>query len=107
MNARSLLLARVSLGLLMLVWAVDKLVNVAHGLDVVGVGRRSAYPAPLAITGATLLGVCKSVLDPSGWYRDRANVLFCPSLIIFAAGLVLWAFGDENRLGVGRRARAR
>ena len=135
MKARSLLLARVSLGLLMLIWGVDKLVNVQHGLEVsqyfylgafnsavllrafgaaqmalgalivLGVGRRFAYPALLAITGATLLGVWKSVVDPWGWYLEGANVLFYPSLIIFAASLVLWAFRDEDRLVVGRRAR--
>ena len=137
MKARSLLLARVSLGLLMLIWGVDKLVNVQHGLDVsqsfyfgafnsaallqafgaaqmalgvlvvLGVGRRFAYPALLAVTGVTLLGVWRSVVDPWGWYLKGANVLFYPSLIIFAASLVLWAFRAEDRLVVGRRARAR
>ena len=134
MKATSLLLVRVSLGLLMLIWGVDKLVNVQHGLDVsqhfyfgafnsatllqgfgvvqmalgalivLGLLRRIAYPLLLAITGATLLGVWKSVIDPWGWYLTGANVLFYPSLIIFAASLVLWAFRDEDRLVVGRRA---
>ena len=133
MKAGSLLLLRASLGLLMLIWGVDKLVNVKHGLTVsehfylgafssaallkafgvaqialgvlivLGVGRRVAYPALLAITGATLLGVWRSVVDPWGWWLEGANVLFYPSLIIFAGSLVLWAFRDEDQLVVGRR----
>lgn len=132
MKGRSLLFLRLSLGLLMLLWGVDKLVNVKHGLTVsehfylgafnsetllkvfgvvqmalgalilLGVARRYTYPALLAITGVTLLGVWKSVLDPWGWYMKGGNVLFYPSLIIFAAALVLWAFRDEDRLVVAR-----
>jgi uncharacterized membrane protein YphA (DoxX/SURF4 family) len=130
-KTKSLLLLRISLGLLMLIWGVDKLVNVKHGLTVsdkfylgafnstvllqafgvaqmalgvlivLGLGRRFAYPALLAITGVTLLGVWRSVVDPWGWYLKGANVLFYPSLIIFATSLVLWAFRDEDRLVVG------
>ena len=133
-KAGSLLLLRASLGLLMLIWGADKLVNVEHGLAVsehfylgafgsaallrafgavqialgalvvLGVARRYAYPVLLAVTGATLLGVWKSVVDPWGWYLEGANVLFYPSLIIFAASLVLWGFHDEDRLVVGRHA---
>jgi uncharacterized membrane protein YphA (DoxX/SURF4 family) len=137
MKTRSLLLLRVSLGLLMLIWGVDKLVNVKHGLTVskhfyfgafdsavllqafgvaqmalgvlilLGVARRVVYPALLAITGATLLGVWRSVVDPWGWWLEGANVLFYPSLIIFAGSLVLWAFADEDRLVVGTPRSAR
>jgi uncharacterized membrane protein YphA (DoxX/SURF4 family) len=136
MKPRSLLLLRISLGWLMVIWGVDKLVNVAHGLTVsehfylgafssavllrgfgvvqialgalivLGVGRRLAYPLLLAVTGATLLGVWKSVVDPWSWYLSGANVLFYPSLIIFAGSLVLWAFRDEDQLVAGRRAHA-
>ena len=137
MRARSLLLLRISLGLLMVIWGVDKLVNVRHGLAVsehfylgafnnaallrafgaaqialgalvlLGVARRLTYPLLLAVTGATLLGVWKSVVDPWGWWLEGANVLFYPSLIIFAGSLVLWAFRDEDRLVVGGRPAAR
>ncbi len=137
MKTGSLLLLRVSLGLLMLIWGVDKLVNVRHGLEVsrhfyfgafdsapllqafgvaqmalgalvvLGVARRVVYPALLAITGVTLLGVWRSVVDPWGWWLEGANVLFYPSLIIFAGSLALWAFRDEDRLGVGSRRRDR
>jgi uncharacterized membrane protein YphA (DoxX/SURF4 family) len=137
MKTRSLLLLRVSLGLLMLIWGVDKLVNVKHGLEVsryfylgafnsavllqafgvaqmalgalilLGVARRFAYPALLAVTAVTLLGVWRSVVDPWGWYLEGANVLFYPSLIIFAASLVLWAFMDDDRLVVARQRNGR
>ena len=137
MRTKSLLLLRISLGLLMLIWGVDKLVNVQHGLKVsqhfyfgafnsavllkafgvaqmllgvlivLGLARRVAYPLLLAVTGVTLLGVWKSVIDPWGWYLKGGNALFYPSLIIFAAGLVLWAFQDEDRLVVGRGALGR
>lgn len=120
----SLLVLRVSLGLLMLIWGIDKVVNVEHGmlvsehfygglfsivsllvafgivqmalgaLIVVGWLLRWAYPALIAITAVTLLGVWKSIIDPWGWYLEGANVLFFPSLIIFAAALVLAAFRE-------------
>lgn len=137
MKTTSLLLLRVSLGLLMLIWGVDKLVNVEHGvrvsegfylgafsnalllkafgvaqmllglLIVLGLGRRFAYPLLLAISGVTALGVWKSIVDPWGWWLEGANVLFYPSLIILAGSLVLHAFRDEDRLVVGGRAAAR
>jgi uncharacterized membrane protein YphA (DoxX/SURF4 family) len=135
MKERSLLLLRLSLGLLMVVWGLDKLVNVEHGMAVsagfylnlfsvpvllqafgvlqvliglligAGLARRFAYPALLAITATTALGVWKSIVDPWGWYLEGANVLFHPSLIIFAASLVLWAFRDEDSLSVDGRTR--
>ena len=136
MKTNSLLLLRLSLGLLMLIWGVDKLVNVKHGLEVsqyfylgafdsavllqafgvvqmalgalilLGVARRVAYPALLAVTGVTLLGVWRSVVDPWGWYLEGSNVLFYPSAVIFAAVLVLWALRDEDVLAVEARRRA-
>ena len=63
----------------------------------------NAYPVLLTVTGATLFGVCKSVVDPWGWYLERATVLFYASVIIFAGNLVLWAFRDEDRLALDRR----
>ena len=138
MKATSLLLLRASLGLLMLLWGADKLVNVEHGLQVskgfyfglftsaallrafgvlqlllgvlivLGALRRVAYPALLVVTGATLVGVWRSIVDPWGWYLEGGNVLFFPSLIIFAAALALFAHRDEDLLSVdGRRARRR
>lgn len=138
MKAPSLLLLRISLGLLMLVWGADKLANPAHGLQVseyfyfglfgsvallkafgvfqlllgalvvAGALRRLAYPVLLAITAATLVGVWRSVADPWGWYLEGSNVLFFPSLIIFAAALVLFAHPAEDALSFDAwRARRR
>jgi putative oxidoreductase len=131
----ALLALRVSLGLLMLVWGADKFANPQHGMQVAehfyfglplgrgimpllgaaqvalglvvvaGVARRVAYPALAAVTGITLLGVWRSVVDPWGWYLQGTNALFFPSLIVFAGVLVLLAFRDEDRLVLGRGRR--
>ena len=132
MKAKTLLFLRISLGLLLVIWGIDKFADVEHGLAVsdhfyfgvfsrplllrvfglieivsgvliiVGVLLRFVYPILLAITGVTLLGVWRSVIDPWGWWLEGANVLFYPSLIIFAASLVLWAFRDESNVSTGR-----
>ncbi len=136
MRSSALLLLRVSLGALMMFWGADKLVNVSHGvkvaekfylglfaspailnvfgviqivlgiLIVVGLLRRFAYPLLLAITAATMLGVWRSIVDPWAWYIKGGNVLFFPSLIIFAGALVLWAFRPEDTLAVDARRRS-
>lgn len=112
---------RVSIGYLLVVWGADKLVNPAHGIEVsdwlyfgwfshrwvmtvfgifeivlgmvvmLGIWKRAAYPAVAAITGVTLVGVWRSIVDPWGWYLTGSNALFYPSVIIFAAVLVLLA----------------
>jgi uncharacterized membrane protein YphA (DoxX/SURF4 family) len=128
MKTKSLLLLRISLGFFLVVWGLDKLVDVKHGIGVsdwlyfglfsnqlllqaygileivvgllivLGVARRFTYPILLAITGMTLLGVWKSIIDPWGWWLEGTEALFYPSIIIFAASLVLWAFREEDRL---------
>jgi putative oxidoreductase len=133
MKAYALLLLRMSLGLLMLFWGADKIVNVEHGLQVsegfyfglftsagllrafgwlqcalgllivLGAARRFCYVALLLITGMTLVGVWRSVIDPWEWYLEGGNVLFFPSLIIFAAALVLHAFRTEDLLSLDQR----
>lgn len=132
MKESSLLFLRVSTGLLMVFWGVDKLVNVEHGIGVsesfylgffsaplllqaFGVSRSfsgswswrgsraPSFPALLAITAATALGVWKSIIDPWGWFLEGSNVLFYPTLIILAASLVLWAFREEDTLALDRR----
>lgn len=122
---------RVTLGWLMVVWGADKLANPDHGIAVasafygglplsraampalgigqivlglavvVGAGVRVAYPALTLLTGVTLLGVWRSIVDPWGWWLQGANALFYPSAIIFAGALVVWAFQDEDRFRVG------
>ena len=136
-QALALLALRVALGLLMLVWGADKLVNSAHGVRVAehfyfglfgtralmpvlgalqlalgacvvfGAARRAVYPALLAVTGLTLVGVWRSVVDPWGWYLDGTNALFFPSLIVFAGALVVSAHRAADALAVDHWLAAR
>lgn len=133
MKAWSLFLMRVSTGWILVLWGVDKLVNVDHSarvaesfyfgigsqalilntlgaletilglLVVVGLLRRMAYPIAAIVLGLTALSVGKSILDPWGWVLEGTNVLFYPSLIVLAASLVLWAFMDEDRMCIDAR----
>ncbi len=133
MKTLTLLLLRVSLGLLMLIWGLDKLVNVEHGLNVsdgfyfglfssprvlnvfgvlqvalgvlivLGLLRRFSYPALLAVTATTLIGVWRSIIDPWGWYLEGTSILFFPSLIILAAVFALMAFRTEDRYALDAR----
>jgi putative oxidoreductase len=126
----SLLLLRLSLGGLLLIWGVNKIVNIDHSLAIadnfyfgflaaetllplagagqmlvgllviVGLLRRWVYPLQLVLNGASLLAVGASVIDPWGWYLEGTNVLFYPSLIIFAGSLVVMAFREEDRLAL-------
>ena len=133
MKALSLFLTRVSTGWLLVLWGVNKLLDVDHAagvakrfylgigsqalvlnlfgvhetllgvLVIVGLYRRLAYPLTALVLGLTALGVWKSILDPWGWAMDGTNVLFYPSLIVFAASLVLWGFVDEDRTTLDAR----
>nr|WP_276314023.1 DoxX family protein [Halomonas antri] len=126
---------RVSLGGLLLVWGVNKVVNVGHSLAisdnyyegilssetflplagigqilmgilvVIGLARRWVYPLQLLINGASLLAVFASVIDPWGWFLEGTNALFYPSLIIFAGSLVVVAFREEDTLALDARRR--
>lgn len=121
------LLLRVSIGYLLIIWGADKLVNPAHGLAVsnrfyfglfsapwlmtafgiaqtilgalvvAGRWRRFTYPAVAIVTGTTLIGVWRSIVDPWGWYLTGSNVLFYPSLIIFAGALLLLVEDTRSR----------
>ena len=132
-QALTLLALRASLGLLMVVWGADKLANPAHGMRVAehfyfglfgaatlmpvlgalqialglavvaGLLRKLTYPALLAVTGLTLVGVWRSVLDPWGWVLEGTNALFFPSLIVFAGALVVHAFRDGDALALDAR----
>ena len=129
--ARAML--RVSIGYLLVIWGVDKLVNPSHGLAVsdrfylgvfssaalmpifgiaelilgglviLGIWRRYTYPVVVAIAAITAAGVWRSIVDPWGWYLPGANALFYPSLIILAASLVLLA--DEWYDSINSRQR--
>lgn len=130
MKAWSLLLTRITVGWLLVLWGLDKLVNVDHSVRVaetfyfgigsqvlvlsifgvlevllglmvvVGVMRRFVYPVMTFVLGVTAIGVWKSILDPWGWVLEGTQVLFYPSSIIFAAALVLWGFMDEDAMSL-------
>lgn len=133
MKRWSLFLLRVSTGWLLVLWGLDKLVNVEHSLAVaerfylgmgatawflhafgvfevvvgllvvLGAWRRAAYPVALLILAVSGLSVWKSILDPWGWVLEGTNVLFYPSLVIFAGALVMWAFRDEDTIALDAR----
>lgn len=130
MKIWTLLFLRLSLGWLLVIWGADKVFNVAHGMAVankfyfdflsiesvlrvggvlqmliglavvLGFARRWVYPAQVLFNGASLFAVMQSVIDPWGWVFDGSNVLFYPSLIIFAGSLLLIAFRDQDRLAL-------
>ena len=139
MQPFALLALRVTTGFLIVWWGLDKLVNVGHAvavserfylgvvssegalqafgvaqtllgvLIVAGLFRRWTYPALLAITGATALGVWRSIVDPWGWVLEGSNALFYPSAIIVAGVFVLLAFREHDEwhldTGLARRGR--
>ncbi|ARU89329.1 DoxX family protein [Pseudomonas sp. M30-35] len=130
MKQWSLLLLRISLGWLLIIWGINKLLNVEHGLAVAnkfyfgvfafdnllqaagvlqmlvgllivfGFMRRLVYPIQLLFSAATLIAVWQSVIDPWGWFYTGSNALFYPSLIIFAGCLVVMAWRDEDRFAL-------
>jgi uncharacterized membrane protein YphA (DoxX/SURF4 family) len=132
MKIWTLMLLRVSLGWLLVIWGADKLFNVEHGMAVantfyfgflaaesalrvagvlqmliglavvVGFARRWAYPLQVLLNGTSLLAVMQSVIDPWSWVFTGSNALFYPSLIIFAASLLLIAYRDEDKLVLAR-----
>ena len=136
MRRFSLLALRVSIGWLLVLWGLDKLVNVEHSvrvadhfylgvgsaawflnafgvleaifglLIVMGLWRRWTYVAMLAMLSITGVSVWKSIIDPWGWVLDGSNVLFYPSLIILAGALVVWAFREDDTLCLDARRSA-
>ncbi len=130
MKRWGLLLLRVSTGWLLVMWGLDKFVNVEHGqrvaesfylgigaqavvqnvfggleillglLVVAGLWRKRAYPVTFVVLLITALAVWKSILDPWGWVLDGSQVLFYPSIIIFAGAMVLWGTMDEDEMTV-------
>jgi len=130
MKRWGLLLLRVTTGWLLVMWGLDKLVNVEHGqavaetfylgigtqaavlnvlgvlqiilgaLVVLGLWRRRAYPVAFVILLITALGVWRSIIDPWGWVLEGSQVLFYPSAIIAAGALLLWGTIDEDEMTV-------
>jgi len=126
----TLAFVRVSVGLLIALWGVDKIVDVDHAVAVsdsfylglfsaplvlqafgvlqtalglamvVGWLGRWVYPAVIVINGVSLLAVWRSILDPWGWVLEGTNVFFFPSLLIFAASLLVWAWRDHDLYSV-------
>jgi putative oxidoreductase len=83
-----------SSALLLQIWGVlQSLIGV---LTILGLLRRWVYPVVIAINGASSLGAWRSIVDPWGWVLEGTNVLFFPSLIIFAASLLLWTHRGED-----------
>ncbi|WP_419950384.1 DoxX family protein [Candidatus Palauibacter sp.] len=133
MKRWGLLLLRVSTGWLLVLWGLDKLVNVEHGqrvaesfylglgsqaivqnvlgvleailglFVVVGLWRKLAYPVTFVVLLITALAVWKSIIDPWGWFLEGSQVLFYPSLIVFAGAMVLWGTMDEDELTLDAR----
>ncbi|AIA76076.1 hypothetical protein FF32_14890 [Halomonas campaniensis] len=127
MQAVTLLFLRVSLAGLMLAWGANKLINTSGsaaisdkfylpfmsaellilcfgalqlllgGLVLLGYLRRYAYPMQALINGASFIAVFPSIVDPLGLYLSGTNLLFYPSVTIFAGSLLLMAFSAFDR----------
>ena len=133
MSRWGLFLLRVTIGWLLVLWGVDKLVDVGHGQSVaetfylgigtqavvlhvlgvaqialgaavvLGLWRRIAYPVAFVVLLITALGVWRSIIDPWGWFLEGAHVLFYPSAIIAAGALVLWGQMDQDEMTLDAR----
>ncbi|MXW66854.1 MAG: DoxX family membrane protein [Gemmatimonadales bacterium] len=133
MKRWGLLLLRVSTGWLLVMWGLDKFVNVEHGQRVaesfyLGIGsqavvqnvfggleialglfvvlgllRKWAYPAAFVVLLITALAVWRSILDPWGWVLEGSQVLFYPSIIVLAGAMVLWGTMDQDELTLDAR----
>ncbi len=133
MKQWSLFVLRLSIGLLIFWWGLDKITDVEHALRVsdsfylgilshpeilpilggiqmllgavyvLGFQRRWVDWVVTIMSAGTMLGVWKSVLDPFGHVLDGTNALFFPSLTVFAGCLVLIAFRGEEKLVLDRR----
>lgn len=76
--------------------------QVLLGLSIVlGLFRKFTYPIQSVVLGLGLLAIWKYIVDPLGLYlltEETREVLFFPSLTVFAATLVLLAFRSEDTL---------
>ena len=133
MKTATLLFLRVSVALLVLIWGIDKIVNVDHAIRVsntfyfgllsspslvpilgvaqcivailglIGLYRSIIDPIIAMINLGSLIGVRMSIIDPWGWFIEETNTLFFPSLTVFAACLLLIAFRSDESLVLDRR----
>ena len=133
MRSVSLLLLRASVALLVLIWGIDKVLDIQHAINVsnrfylgilsfpglvpilgvaqcvlailalVGLYRWIVDPVITLINLGTLLSVRASIIDPWGWYLEGTNHLFFPSLTVFAGCLMLLAFRKEETLVLDAR----
>jgi len=133
MKTATLLFLRVSVALLVLIWGIDKIVNVDHAIRVsntfyfgllsapglvpilgvaqcivailglIGLYRSIVDPIIALINLGSLIGVRMSIIDPWGWFIEGTNTLFFPSLAVFAACLLLIAFRSDESLVLDRR----
>ena len=133
MRAATLLFLRVSVALLVLIWGIDKIVNVDHAIGVsnafyfgllsgsglvpilgvaqcivailglIGLYRSVVDPIIALINLGSLIAVRMSIIDPWGWFIEGTNHLFFPSLTIFAACLLLIVFRSDEVLVLDRR----
>lgn len=133
MKRWGLLLLRVSTGWLLVMWGLDKFLNVEHGqrvaesfylgigsqaivqnvfgglemllglFVVAGLWRKRTYPVTFVVLLITALAVWKSILDPWGLVLEGSQVLFYPSIIILAGSMVLWGTMDQDELTLDAR----
>ncbi|MDT8341180.1 MAG: hypothetical protein RQ751_06680 [Longimicrobiales bacterium] len=136
MKRWSLFLLRLSIGLLVFWWGLDKVVAPDHAIGVSNrfYGGMLSHPglvpilglAQVVIAGAfvvgfkrgivdwvvtvlnagSMLAVWRSVVDPFGHFLEGTNALFFPSLSVFAGCLVLIAFHQEEGVVLDHRGRA-
>ena len=133
MRRWGLFVLRVTTGWLLVLWGLDKVVNVEHGvavadsfyfgigssafflnvfgvaetllgvLVVLGLWRRRTYPVMFLILAVTAVAVWRSVLDPWGWFMEGSQVLFYPSIITAAGAAVLWGSMDDDGMALDAR----
>ena len=75
-------------------------------LVVVGLFRKYVYPVQAVILGVGLVAIWKFILDPLGLYllnEETRQVLFFPSLAVFAGTLVLMAFKEDDTISLDQK----
>lgn len=134
-QALGLMALRISLGMLLVWWGLAKIVKPGMGvkvqdkfyfgifpgesvqyafgylevvigaLVVLGLFRKVAMPAQLAVTGFSALTIWSALLDPFALWLPIAKVagmqhLFYPSVIALCGAAVMLTFRDQDRLNL-------